>query len=112
MSTSLYTVTDLAGPWVAGRRAQHGADLLLTPDEAEYELRVGTIVPSGSALPVVVPPAAVLLTDVIGVRRGALTHDITVADLVTFLQAAAASADGSLDFSNPQNSGLLPGIGG
>ena len=115
-ATPLYTVTDRAGPRVAGRLVKHGDLIALTGDEAEYELRVGTIVPSGTAPPVVTPPAAILPTDVLTIRRGSVTRECTVADLLALVGSptgSGGSAGGrSLDFSDPSNSGHLPGIGG
>jgi hypothetical protein len=46
-----YTVTDRAGPKVAGVRVEKGCTLSLTPAQAEYELREGTIVPAGKSPP-------------------------------------------------------------
>lgn len=108
MTTATYTVTDKAGPRVAGRLARHGETIVLTPDEAAYELAEGTIVPAGTPVPVVVPPAAVLPTDIITVRRGGAVQEFSVAALALFLRQQG----GALDFSNPDNSGHLPGLGG
>lgn len=38
-----YIVTERAGPYVACRRVKPGQELLLTPAEAETELRDGTL---------------------------------------------------------------------
>ncbi|WEK50313.1 MAG: hypothetical protein P0Y66_22165 [Candidatus Kaistia colombiensis] len=46
-----YRVTDAAGPYVAGRKVKPGAIIDLTKAQAEYELRLGTIVPHGSTTP-------------------------------------------------------------
>jgi hypothetical protein len=51
METQDYTVTERAGPRVAGRRVKPGDTLRLTATEAEYPLGEGTIVPFGGALP-------------------------------------------------------------
>lgn len=45
-----YTVTELAGPRVAGLIVQQGDTLMLTAEEAEYELGQGTIVLEGTEL--------------------------------------------------------------
>ena len=47
MDTSEYTVTDQAGPKVAGRVAAAGDTLTLTEPEARAELTAGAIVPKG-----------------------------------------------------------------
>ncbi len=44
MTTQLYTVTDKAGPKVAGRRVQPGDTLELTENAARSELLAGSIV--------------------------------------------------------------------
>lgn len=46
-NTQTYVLTDLAGPVVAGRRVGSAREIELTPTEAEYELREGTIVAKG-----------------------------------------------------------------
>ncbi|MGF3027835.1 hypothetical protein ACQVP2_34210 [Methylobacterium aquaticum] len=48
MDTSEYTVTDQAGPKVAGRVAASGDILTLTEPEARAELLAGAIVPKGA----------------------------------------------------------------
>ncbi len=41
-----YTVTELAGPKVAGRRVEHGATIDLSENAARAELLAGVIVPT------------------------------------------------------------------
>lgn len=109
-----YTVTALAGPVVAGRRVHAGDVLQLTDDEAAYELREGTIVHQGDPLPPApTPPPVLLVTDVITFTRAGVARTITVAEFIAALGGTpSVGAGGALDFSNPQNSGHLPGIGG
>ncbi|MGX5775547.1 hypothetical protein [Methylorubrum zatmanii] len=51
METNNYTVTDQAGPKVAGRAVSAGDTLALTEPEARAELLSGAIVPEGKQPP-------------------------------------------------------------
>ena len=42
-----YVVTDKAGPWVAGRRVEHGDQLTIPKEDAEYEVARGLLRPIG-----------------------------------------------------------------
>lgn len=48
METKEYTVTDQAGPKVAGRAVEVGAKISLSEPEARAELLAGAIVPAGT----------------------------------------------------------------
>ncbi len=50
MVTARYTVTEMAGPKVAGRRVQVGDVLDLTENAARAELLVGAIVPAAEGV--------------------------------------------------------------
>lgn len=53
-----YLVTELAGPWVAGRRVRdRSAPIMLTESEADHEVRAGTLRPAPEA-PAPKAPAA------------------------------------------------------
>ncbi|WP_020185952.1 hypothetical protein [Methylopila sp. 73B] len=51
MTKETYTVTKLAGPYVAGHRVSVGDTLELTENEARYELQTQAIVRKGEKLP-------------------------------------------------------------
>ena len=51
-----YLVTERAGPWVAGKRRPADGIVVLTDSQAEYELRLGNIVPfPGPGVPLNLP---------------------------------------------------------
>ncbi len=108
----VYQITGKAGPSIAGRRRVPGSTTIeLTPEEAEFELSAGTIVPSGQALPPVVVPAPILPTDIVTVIRNGAPREVTADQLRAFLglpttPPVSGTASSDLDLSNP----LSPGV--
>lgn len=80
-----YTITSLAGSSLAGRRRPPGPTITLTPEEAEYELRAGTIVPLGQASPLPTPNPAVQSSDKLTTYRNGSEREPAIADLEAFL---------------------------
>lgn len=78
-----YLITDLAGAWIAGYRRPATPTIQLTPEEAEYDLRVGTITLTS---PLPVPPVAPLQAgDVLRIRRGLSQLDVPIEVVEAYL---------------------------
>ncbi|MFC5556045.1 hypothetical protein [Methylobacterium iners] len=108
-----YTITALAGPNLAGRRRPKGPTIELTPAEAEYELRAGTIVAADQPLPAPTVAPAVQLTDTITLTRNGAPREVLVSDFVALLRAELGSAEPpepsvGLDLSAPLSTDNLP----
>lgn len=106
----VYQITGNAGPSIAGRRRVPGATTIeLTPEEAEFELSAGTIVPTGQAAPPVITPAPILGTDIVTIVRNGAPREITADQLKAFLGLTTPVPEtptSDLDLSNP----LSPGV--
>lgn len=84
-----YRITALAGAWIAGYRRPVGPTILLTPDEAEYDLRVGTIEPTSPPPPPPTPTRLLLQEgDFLRTFRGTSERNIEVEALEGFLTRA------------------------
>lgn len=100
MSTQVYDITNKAGTHVAGIRLTPGqTQITLTPEQAEYELAQGTILPTGQTGNPDPVTLGVEPTDTIYmIRQGRLIRP-TAAELATFVVASGSliSAAGDID---------------
>lgn len=90
-----YAITPLAGKWVAGYRLKpEQSSIELLPEEAEYDLLAGTILPPGQNAPPPTPVLSVQGSDVLNLLRAGGERPVSVEDLATFLVSSGLIAAG------------------
>lgn len=88
MATQVYDITEKAGRYVAGIKLLPGqTQITLTPEQAEYELAQGTIVPTGQAGEPDPEPIVIQATDQLYLLRDGGQMRPTAAQLAAFVAA-------------------------
>lgn len=121
MSTKqIYDITPLAGQYIAGRRRASGATTIeLTPEEAEFDLSMGTIVPQGQQAPTIDPPPALIATDIISIERNGRVEKLSYAEFLVRLRVDLGAAppttptpsDPTTNFDDETNLALKSSLG-
>jgi hypothetical protein len=93
MATQVYDITEKAGAYLAGIKLLPGqTQILLTPEQAAYELAQGTITPTGQVIPGPAEPAPVLASDEVTLLRDGKATRPTAAALADFVRRQANTA--------------------